>query len=77
MENQICRFCEKADSILTRETCCSGCSKIPDAYQPERLNPEDTNLGTSPVDPKTAHWRFKGDGTPYIHICDSLNSENK
>jgi hypothetical protein len=30
--NQTYRFCEDAESILSRDTCCSGCSKIPDAY---------------------------------------------
>jgi len=32
MKNQTCRFCEDPDSILTRETCCSCCSKIDNPY---------------------------------------------
>ena len=31
-ESQTCRFCENPESILTKETCCSGCSKIDDPY---------------------------------------------
>lgn len=27
-KNQTCRFCEDPSSILTKETCCSGCSKF-------------------------------------------------
>jgi len=26
--NQTCRFCENPESILTKETCCTGCSKL-------------------------------------------------
>lgn len=33
MNNQTCTFCNNPDSILSRETCCGGCSKITDAYQ--------------------------------------------
>lgn len=28
MKEQTCRFCEDPDSILTPETCCTGCSKL-------------------------------------------------
>lgn len=43
MKKQTCNFCENPESILYRETCCSGCSKIVDAYpyQPERSKRED------------------------------------
>lgn len=45
MENQTCRFCNHSESILSRETCCSGCSKISDAYpyHRERSKREDIN----------------------------------
>ncbi len=39
---QVCNFCNNPESILTRETCCSGCSKINDAYQPKRSKREDS-----------------------------------
>ena len=26
--NQTCRFCENPESTLTKETCCTGCSKL-------------------------------------------------
>ena len=26
--NQTCRFCNNPESILTPETCCTGCSKL-------------------------------------------------
>jgi len=38
---QTCNFCKNPESILKRETCCTGCSKISDAYQPERSKRED------------------------------------
>jgi hypothetical protein len=28
-KNQTCRFCENPDSILSKETCCTNCSKLP------------------------------------------------
>lgn len=29
-KNQTCRFCEDPNSILTKETCCTGCSMLKD-----------------------------------------------
>lgn len=28
MKNQTCNFCENPESIITKETCCTGCSKL-------------------------------------------------
>lgn len=28
VKRQTCRFCENHESILTKETCCTGCSKL-------------------------------------------------
>ena len=28
VNKQMCRFCENPSSILTKETCCTGCSKL-------------------------------------------------
>lgn len=30
---------------------------------------ENVEWGTSPIDHKKAHWLFREDGTPYIHVC--------
>jgi len=30
---QTCRFCENRKSILTKETCCTGCSKLEEMHE--------------------------------------------
>lgn len=55
MNKQTCIYCENINSILTKETCCSGCSKILDAYfyQPERSKREDPHLNLDDIENMT------------------------
>ena len=38
IEAQTCRFCEDADNLLTKETCCTGCSKLKNEDVEEKIH---------------------------------------
>lgn len=47
MKKEICRFCENPESILSRDICFSGCSKIANPYPfpPRDIKREDCENG--------------------------------